>query len=91
MDYNLEQQIIGKILLLIRKTTDLAFKVELFYALDRLTAHYKAEYDQIQMQNAQSEHMVPVPERFHKLLSNIWDQKILEETLQKFPPHERLY
>jgi hypothetical protein len=46
-----------------------------------LTTHFKTEYDQIALANAQNEYMQALPERFHRLLTRLWDDGLLVECL----------
>ena len=58
------------------------FLVLVYEQLNTLTTHFKTEYDQVTLQNAQSEHMQPLPERYHRILSRLWDDGVLLDCLE---------
>jgi len=53
------------------------FLFSVFTHINNLTLHFKTEYDQIALANAQNEYMQPLPERYHRMLTRLWDDGLL--------------
>lgn len=85
LDPHFESSIINALVQLAKricKQKTINFAVLFFEQLNTLTTHFKSEYDQVTLTNAQSEHMQALPDRYHRMLSRLWDEDVLLDCLE---------